>query len=253
MSSKSLISGFFDEQHVTIRFEHKNYTRNKDALEYIKKQWNKIVQEKPSMFAGDLVRVVKSNSDSEHIRLYTIHTTYDDFYVTQTKSFQEKFPNELISNPLSVGCILVTNDNYLVLGIRNKQVAVEPGKITVVSGMVDDKDIVDFKKVDLFSCINREIEEEIGVKPKEISDLLCIGLVDSKYGQNTHVPFFGRTNLHFNEILQRENDGEFSEIIKLGNSEIEISAILNNNNNLSDILVPTLQIYLKLFSSLNTT
>ena len=105
------------------------------------------------MSVGNLVDVINNHSDSEQIRLDTVHTTYDDFYITQTKEFPEKFPNEIISIPLSVGCILITKDNYLIFGIRNNKVALESGKTTVVSGMVDDTDIIDLKQVDVCSSI----------------------------------------------------------------------------------------------------
>lgn len=252
MTCRILFSSKYEEEHVQISYNDTSIHRNQDVLDYIKKQWNETIKQQPSMFAGNLVSVQKNNSDYKYIRLDTIHTTYDDFYITKTKDFQKIFPNEINSNPLSVGCILVTNDNYLVFGIRNNKLAMAPGKTTVVSGMVDDSDIIDMKSVDLFGCIRREIEEEIGVKSNEIHDLLCIGLVDNLDQLHTYIPFFGRIDISFAKINERENDGELTEILKIENSEKMVVETLENNSNLSDVTGPTLQIYQKLFSILNS-
>ena len=253
MTYKILFSTKYDEGQIKISYNNTSISRDQNAINYIKKQWNETIKKKPSMFAGDLVCVKENNSNSEYVKLDTMHTTYDDFYITRTKEFQKKYPKEPCPNVLSVGCIIVTNDNYVILGIRSNSLALSPGKITVISGMVDNNDIVDLKHVDLFGCIKREIKEELGIKSNEIGDLLCLGLVDNFGQQNTYVPFFCRVNLSVKRINERENDGEFTEILEIENSEKAISKILKNNYNLSDIVTPTLQIYLKLFSTLNPT
>ena len=173
------------------------------------------------------------------------------FFVTRTKEFQRKFPNEIKTNILSVGCILVTEDNCIVLGIRNKELAIEPEKTTIVSGMVDNRDIRDLIQVDIFECVKREIEEEIGISSHQIHNLVVIGLVQNHGRNNTYIPFFGRISVPFEKILERENDGEFVKINKVKNSEKSIWRMISENCNLSDIVLPSLQIYLKLFPILN--
>lgn len=251
MTYKVVFSKTYDQNQVDISYRPTTIHRNKDALDHIKKQWNKSVKENPTMFAGSLVNIQKNKSDAEHIRLDTTHSTYDDFFVTRTKEFQRKFPNENKSNILSVGGILVTEDNWIVLGIRNKELVIEPGKTTIVSGMVDDRDIRDFRHVDIFGCIKREIEEEIGIRDHQIHNLVAIGLVQNHERNNTYIPFFGRISMPFEKILEIENDGEFAQLNKIKNFEKQIQIMIKENDNLSDIIVPSFQIYLKLFSILN--
>lgn len=253
MTYKILFSAIYNKEQIRISYKDTSISRDQDAINYIKKQWNETIKKKPSMFAGNLAGIEKNNSNSEHIKLNARHTTYDDFYITRTKEFQKRYPKELHPNVLSVGCVLVTNDNYMILGIRNNNLALSPGKITVVSGMVDKNDIIDHNHVDLFKCIRREIYEEIGIKSNEISDLSCMGLVDNFGQQNTYIPFFGRVNLSTKMINERQKDGEFTGTLEIKNSEKDLMEILENNDNLSDIVTPTLQIYLELFSILNSS
>ena len=207
MTYKIVFSKIYDQNQVNISYRHTTIHRNKDALDYIKNQWNTIVKENPTMFAGSLVNVQKDKSDSEQIMLDTTHSTYDDFFVTRTKEFQRKFPNEIKTNILSVGCILVTEDNCIVLGIRNKELAIEPEKTTIVSGMVDNRDIRDFTQVDIFECVKREIEEEIGISSHQIHNLVAIGLVQNHGRNNTYIPFFGRISILLRKYLKEKAMG----------------------------------------------
>lgn len=252
MRYRILFSTKIDKEHIEISYRNISIFRNREVTNYIKKQWNDVIKKKPSMFAGNLISMEKNNSESKYIKLDTIHTTYDDYYITKTEEFQKTFPNEIHNRALSVGCVLVTSDNYVIMGIRDNKLALSPGKTTIVSGMVDNNDIINFKHVDIFGCVKREIKEEIGIKEDEIYDLSCIGLIDNFGQQNLFIPFFGRTSLSIKIIKERQNEGEFTEILGIKNSERELSEILENNKKLSDIVIPTFQIYLRLFSILNS-
>ena len=203
------------------------------------------------MFSGDLLSVVNNDSNSKYIKLDTILTTYDDYYITRTKEFREQFPDEKNTNVLSTGCVLITSDNCILLGKRNLQLAVNPGKITIVSGMVDNNDINENKQVDLFGCIKREIKEEIGVDSDEIKKLICMGLVQKPQKQGIFVPFFGLIDKPFSKIVERDNDGELIELLKIENSKNEIIRNLNDNDNLSSVAISSMRIYLELFGVLN--
>lgn len=251
MSSQLLITGLYDEQHIQVAFTPKKHTRSNQVQDYIKKQWKAVTKKNPSMFAGELISVKESDSDSKNIRLDTILTTFDDYYITGTLDFQQKFPDEKNTNVLSTGCILVTSDNCIVFGKRNKELVISPGKTTIVSGMADRNDIIDNKKADLFSCIKREIREEVGVNPNEITDLICIGLVNKPNNTGIFVPFFAKLDIPFEKLCARSNDGELTELIKTPNSKTEILKILEKTPNLSNVASASLQIYVELFSDLN--
>ena len=250
MSFNVLFSQTYDEKHIKISYENKSISRSPGASDYIKKRWEESRKQNTSMFSGDLVGVKRNNSNPKNIDIDTFHTTYDDFFVSKKNEFHARFPNEVTSNVLSAGCIIITSDNYLVLGTRSNHLALEPGKITVVSGMADSRDIIQNKQIDVFGCIRREIQEETGIKEDELQCLSCIGLVDNFKHRNLYVPFFGRVSVPFSQILERRNDGEILEFVKIENSKSAIQDELQNTE-LSDITKPTLGIYLDLFSRFN--
>ena len=250
MAFDILFSQTYDEKHVKISYNSDSISRNPEASDYIKKQWEDSIKQNTLLFSGDLVSVKKNNSNSEYINIDTFHTTYEDFFVSKKNEFHTRFPKEVVSTPLSTGCIVITSDNYIVLGIRAKHLALESGKITVVSGMVDKRDIVQTKRIDLFGCIRREMQEETGIMMEEIQDLSCMGLVDNFEHHNFYVPFFVRVSIPFSQIIERRNDGEILKIIKIKNSKRAIQDELQNTN-LSDITKPTLEIYLNLFNEYN--
>jgi len=251
MNSQSSISGLFDKSHVIITFSNKSNARESSVSEYIQEHWNKTVQKNPLMFSGDLLSVVNNNSNPEYIKLDTILTKYDDYYITRTKEFQQEFPNQKSTNVLSTGCVSITSDNYVVLGKRSLQLSVSPGKITIVSGMADNEDIIKNNQVDVFGCITREIKEEIGVNSNEIKELICMGLIEKPRNQGIFIPFFGSFNIPFSKITERENDGELIELFKIKNSEKEIIKVLEDSTKLSSVAISSLKIYLDLFSILN--
>ena len=250
MSFSILFSQIYDEKHIKISYKNESTSRSPEASDYIKKQWEDSIKQNASMFSGDLVSIKRNSSNFKNIDIDTFHTTYDDFFVSKKDEFHSRFPNEIPSTVLSAGCVIITSDNYLVLGTRANHLALEPGKITVVSGMVDGRDIDQDKQIDIFGCIKREIQEEIGIKAEEVRCLSCIGLVDNFKHHNVHIPFFGRVSVTFSQIIERRNDGEILEFIKIKNSKSAIQDKLKNED-LSDITKPTLEIYLNLFNVCN--
>ena len=250
MSFNILFSQIYDEKHIKISYKNESIYRSPDASRYIKKRWEESIKQNASMFSGDLVSVKRNNSNSKNIDIDTFHTTYDDFFVSKKDEFHTRFPNEIPSAVLSVGCIIITSDDCLILGTRANHLALESGKITVVSGMVDSRDIIQNEQIDLFGCIRREIQEETGIKKEEIGSLSCMGLVDNFKHNNVYIPFFGCASIPFNQITERRNDGEILDFIKIKNSKTAIQGKLQSTS-LSDITKPTLEIYLNLFSKLN--
>jgi ABC-type Fe3+-citrate transport system substrate-binding protein len=100
-------------------------------------------------------------------------------------------------------------------------------KVSVVACYLDpQQDMVnsatandDNNNIDIFSLVKREIYEETGIiEEKHIVDLICMGLIDNKEKNQINVPFCCKLNIP----------------AKVGNA---------SENELSDIIVPSLCIY----------
>jgi 8-oxo-dGTP pyrophosphatase MutT (NUDIX family) len=237
--------GIFTNLQIKISYNSSSIHRMPDAIDYIKHEWAKIQKKNPVLFAGNLAGVTHIQTSNKIIEIDTIHTTYDDFFVSNTNEFLQKFPLEKSPNPLSAGIILVTNDEKIVLGIRNNNTAHQKNTLTIPSGMIDEKDIHD-NQIDSFHAIKRESFEETSIPQHNLFDVYCIGLVWNSLYKQTYMPFFGRTNLKSNEIKEKFHAGEFLELVFIPNSVDSI----NHLGQISDITQPTMEIYKKLFSKL---
>lgn len=237
---------------VEIEYRHESIKRSADAIRYIHQEWNKAKNQDSLMFAGNLAAVTGYTTSDKRIWINTIHTTYDDFFVSKTDEFLEQFPYEIPANPLSVGIVLVTNDDKIPFGIRSKRMALQKNTATIPSGMVDENDLSNNNRIDCFNTVQRETFEETGIPEYCLSEICCMGLVWNKSHKQTYLPFYGRTNLDSDEITKIFDDKcrEFSRMMFLPNSLPGIYDAMNLEP-ISDIVKPTLEIYAGLFEKLN--
>ena len=146
-----LAAGTFKKNQMNIYFKSEVSVRKASARDYILKRWCCSVIKNPKLFPGNLVRVTSHKIEDGKIIVKTCHTTYDDYLITRSKAFRNKFPEEKSANPLSVGAIVVTDDDYILMGPRKEQTS-QKGRFTLPSGMVDDEDVCK-TKVDAFGAI----------------------------------------------------------------------------------------------------
>lgn len=252
MSYKSLTDEIFRKDQIQITIQPHVIIRSPDARNYILKEWMKKVIDNCDLFPGTLVRVNDHNVVNKELKMNVGYTTFDDYFITRTKAFQKKFPSELSANPLSVGIIIVTNDNYILLGKR-KEKGSQEGKLTLPSGMVDGDDVQN-NMVDVFGAIKREVWEETGISDAKLHNLLCYRLILNKvYGQ-TYMAFFACVDLPAAKIqkLKRKDDEiDFTSECFCRNEKERIKEYLGKNKDiLSDIAEPSLKYYLEIFDKI---
>lgn len=253
MNYQILKQGVFEEHEIKVNFDSRSLDRTSEAKEYINRQWEMAKQQNPNMFAGNLASVKDRHIDKNRIEINTLHTTYDDYFVSRTDEFLKKFPSERPANPLSVGIILVAKDKKIIFGIRSKNTSSQKNTITFPSGMVDEKDIINGNQISCFNAIKREIFEETSIIETGLRDICCIGVVWNDFYKQTYIPFFGRVEFTSNQIkrrFQEDADKEFTDMRFVPNSLASINNTLKMES-ISDIVNPTLEIYAKLFSRLN--
>lgn len=158
---------------------------------------------------------------------------------------------------------MVTKDNKIVLGKRAEDIVdVGKSKVSVVAGYLDPKqDMVnsdaaddDNNNIDIFSAVKREIYEETGIiEEKHIIDLMCMGLIANKENNQINIPFYCKLNIPAKEFEVKNSSSsqkEFSKIIIIDNSVQSIDDFISaTENQLSDIIIPTLWIYKDLIQS----
>lgn len=146
---------------------------------------------------------------------------------------------------------MVTNDNKIVLGKRSKDIDIGKSKNSVAAGYLDpEKDMTNSANsdsaVDIFSGIKREIYEETGITNGDIVGLVCMGLINNKEKNQINAPFYCKLDISAKEFEtnKRPQQAEFSQVIMIDNTVRSIDEFINGpENELSDVLVPTLSLY----------
>ena len=102
------------------------------------------------------------------------NSDFKHFIATNTNEYKRIFGIDRVIKPVSVGTMIVTLDNYWIIGRRSGTYDYE-GAYNLVSGYMDpDKDIINFQPA-AFSAIKRELTEEVGVLNDDIDDVICLG------------------------------------------------------------------------------
>lgn len=259
-----IAKGKFYPNNINIFYKSKRINQSKDAIQFIETKWTYIAANNPSSFNGALFRVDSyniHNNNNNLIELQLSDTDYKEFIATRTYEFVKRFGIQYTANPLSVGAVLVTKDNKIVLGKRAEDIVdVGKSKVSVVAGYLDPKqDMVNSVddnniNINIFSAVKREIYEETGIiEEKHIVDLMCMGLIDNKENNQINMPFYCKLNIPANEFEVKNassSQEEFSKIVIIDNSVQSIDDFISApENQLSDIIVPTLWIYKDLIQS----
>lgn len=221
---------------VRLIFEPTELERTVEEKQFIDKIWEKEKTDS-TIYNGPMFGVKGHEFSNGVMSIRGCRSSYREFVGTRT-SFVEKFGFKSIVNPLSVGCLIISIDNKIIFGRRSGNVDLAKYKITVPSGWVDPTQDLVNNEIDVVAVVKREIKEELGIFPVEISNIRCLGLIFNHTSRQTFLPFCGVTTLNFKEILTRARDGEFSEILGFEN----IDEILLRDD-LSDVAKPTLEFY----------
>jgi hypothetical protein len=264
----TIAKGKFYPDNINIFYKSKRINQSNVAIQFIESKWRHFVANNPNSFNGTLFRVdgyniQNNNNNNNLIELQLSDTDYKEFVGTRDCEFVRRFGIQYTANPLSVGAVLVTKDNKIVLGKRAEDIVdVGKSKVSVVAGYLDPKqDMVnsdaaddDNNNIDIFSAVKREIYEETGIiEEKHIIDLMCMGLIANKENNQINIPFYCKLNIPAKEFEVKNSSSsqkEFSKIIIIDNSVQSIDDFISaTENQLSDIIIPTLWIYKDLIQS----
>lgn len=254
VETKKILEKIFYVRDLSVSYEPRINVipRTNEEKKIIDSRWVELQRISPDLFTKSLFHVVDYQFTGDKLELLFSDTNYKEFLVTHQDSFIKEFGMIKMSKPVSAGAIILTCDNKIVLAKRNISVHFDKGKKTVPSGWITDEDI-DKTGVNIYNAVKREINKKISISENELEKLFCIGFIYNGVLDQYYFPFCGKTNLSLEEIQNRNQKNskhsnfEFSEIIGIENNSLEIQNILKNND-LSDILIPLLEMYINMFS-----
>jgi len=221
---KILAVGFFDREELDIGYHNHDIDYPKDAMEFIERMWQNRLSSGTRLFDAKLFRVTSVKLLNQKLCISLENTSYRNFVGSRPDSFLSKFGADLTANPLSVGTLLATSDNYLMIGKRRMDLDFNPGKYSTIAGMMDrDKDIKNGTP-DPFMAVIRELHEEKNIKWDDVKDLVCLGAVYSQEYNQTYLPFYARLMLSREEVNSRTPlENEFDEFFFIDTNDSTLS------------------------------
>jgi hypothetical protein len=226
MQNGIIVTGKFYPDNIKTFYEPKRINQTENVVEFIESEWSDFVDKNSTAFNGRLFRVDRYNlKENNLIELHLNDTDYKEFVGTRDYEFIRRFGSENAANPLSVGAVMVTNDNKIVLGKRSKDIDIGKSKNSVAAGYLDpEKDMTNSANsdstVDIFSGIKREIYEETGITNGDIVGLVCMGLINNKEKNQINAPFYCKLDISAKEFEtnKRPQQAEFSQVIMIDNT-----------------------------------
>ena len=192
------------ESNLSIHFENKKQHFGMETRDEIDDYWRTL----RGCFNGMLVHVKKFTRDNGKIIFYTQIGYYKDFVGTKNKRPVSLALTSDIAEccmPLSVGAIVITKDNKIVVAKRkgtnlNNDLYSFPaeGYFTPKHAINDD--------ISVFNGIADELKEELGININELSSFHVLGIVyDRLITKQPYIATIWKTNLSSIEVNNRFN------------------------------------------------
>ena len=226
---------------------------NKKIDKLIQDEWERLTRKKEKeggkLYNGGLFRLISIQKDKSAPDVFILTvgpTTYREFVGTNLARIGRsgKFPREFLANPLGTSAIVTTTDNKILLGKRGSQVFYHRGYIHAFGGMLEEADKSEKGEINIFSSIQRELLEELGLYTSDILKIVCMGIVKDTAIQQPELLFDATCDLSHAEIEARWNLApsrkEHSRLISIENSITGISDFLSMPRLIAPVAVAAL-------------
>ncbi len=148
---------------IIIKYEEKEIKLLKNIKEKIEDFWKKAVEENPNLYNGLDYTIEKIEENENEIKMTAIKTNYAHYLYDERVGIKEE---EYRCNVPWSGIILLTNDNYIVLGEMDNKTSF-PHCLQISGGGIDKKDISN-GMIDINQTIKRELKEELNLNLDDI-------------------------------------------------------------------------------------
>lgn len=120
--------------------------------------WEECIKQNPTLFNGEDYVVEKFEENDDEIVMHVVKSDFAHYLYDERVGI--KNPEYRCISPWS-GVLLLTSDNYWVVGQMNKLTSFADG-FQIPGGAVDKKDIKD-GKIDINENLKREVKEEVNL------------------------------------------------------------------------------------------
>lgn len=145
-------------KQIEINLEKDKIELPKEWQERIYQFWKKTINEYPNFYDGEIIAVHEIKENKENIILNTRIARYSHYLYDDKIGIQK---SEFGCFSLWGGILLITNDDYFVLG-EMAETTSTPFYIDIIGGTSDIND-VEQGKIDIIKTIERELKEELNL------------------------------------------------------------------------------------------
>ena len=148
---------------ITLKFEDREINLPNELKENIEKFWKDAVKDNPNLYNGQDYVVEKVNETENNIEMLVVKSNYSHYlYDERVGIQQEKYR---CCSPWG-GILLLTKDNYFVIGEMNSTTSIPYG-LQISGGGIDVADIEN-GAINIESNIKRELKEELNLNLEDI-------------------------------------------------------------------------------------
>ncbi|HEY7119894.1 MAG TPA: NUDIX domain-containing protein [Tepidisphaeraceae bacterium] len=184
-------TGDWQGERVRVRRVASTWQGPPQVLERIEAAWREATA-RPGvhLFDGPMCRLESWEATPQHLSVALSETSYKKFLGTNLTNpgLADRYGPSVLASPVGVSPALLTADGYLMMGRRNASVAYYPHRIHPFAGALDPAD------ADPFEAIRRELNEELGFAPEDVTDMRCTGVAEDVSIRQPELIFFARAN-----------------------------------------------------------
>ena len=130
--------------------------------------------------------------------------SYKDFISSLSTVFEERYGHDAVPDPLAVTVLVRTVDNRTLMTLRDQKTDYKPGGWHASTG-----GFMEIRRNETpVQAGMRELEEETGIKPDELDELVAVGVVYNPWTLHTDLILSAKTKLTSAEVLVRKHDDE---------------------------------------------
>lgn len=149
------------------------------------------------LFDGPMCRMESWHVTEDQLDLVLSRTSYKIFLGTNLHHAEvaARFGPQALANPVGLSAALISADGFLLLGRRSDTVAYYPHRTHPFAGTLEPSD-----QPDVFKEVQRELSEELGLSPADLSDLHCVGMIEDRAIRHPELVFIAQSKRTRQEI-----------------------------------------------------
>lgn len=210
------------DKSIEIIFSKDTIKLPKQLQENIDKFWENTIKDNPNFYDGDDILVEEMQEKEDKIILSAKMTKFSHYLYDERIGIEE---SDFWCSGLWGGILLITNDNYFVLGEKAENTST-PLCLEDSGGSADELD-AEGEKINIVKTIERELKEEMNLELNNPSQILeyKIKYLEVPEGKRHAYGILAVGKLNMTKIEMQEHYQKYLYKLKASKEEIEFKSV----------------------------